>query len=79
MKGGKPDTLTVPDLDALAAQPTRLADWTKEQDDILRRYYGKGHVTPAIVADYINATFRVERSPQTVIRRAYILRQRGEL
>ena len=79
MKGGKTDTLTIPELDALADQPARYAGWSVEQDDVICRYYGRGQVTPKAIAEAISQRFGVTRNPGSITRRAYVLRQMGRL
>jgi len=77
MKGRKPDTLTVPDLDALAAEPTQRAGWTAEEDALIEQFYGRGAVTPKDIAAVLQQRFGSNRQPETVTRRAHVLRGRG--
>lgn len=77
MKGRTPDTLTVPDLDALAAEPTARAGWTDEEDALIAQFYGRGAVTSKDIAAVLRQRFGAMRQPEAITRRAYVLRGRG--
>lgn len=77
MKGGAGKPLVVPELDALAAQPKRDAAWSREEDDLIARYYGVGMVTPKALAAILTREFKVHRTSESVTQRACKLRSRG--
>ena len=70
MKAKNEGTIIVPELEEVARTfPKR--PWTKEEDDVVRAYYGK--VPNTAISRYLKKKYPPGRSPYTIKRRANVL------
>lgn len=56
--------IAIPELDALAEQEPDRVPWSEHDEEILRKYYGRGAVTVEDLREYLDCKTRTKMAIQ---------------